>query len=127
MRDFRQIAVWQKAHQLTLRIYDVVQSFPSTEKFGLTTQITRASSSIGANIAEGCGRGGDGELCRFLKIAIGSAFELDNHLLLARDLTFISPESYSTLEHEVREVERMLGAFIRKIQSDINHNDQLSS
>jgi four helix bundle protein len=84
MRDFRQVSVWQKAHQLTLHVYKQVESFPSTEKFGLTSQITRAASSIGANIAEGCGRGGDAELCRFLKISIGSAFELDNHLLIGK-------------------------------------------
>jgi four helix bundle protein len=119
MRDFRQVSVWQKAHQLTLHVYKSVESFPSTEKFGLTSQITRAASSIGANIAEGCGRGGDAELCRFLRIAIGSAFELDNHLLLARDLGLLNADAYSTVEIEVREVQRMLGAFIRKIQSDM--------
>src|SRR5437868_2539442 len=90
MRDFRQIAAWQKAHQFTLAIYKAVQSFPSHERFELTKQLTRAASSIGANIAEGCGRGGDGDLRRSLQIAVGSAYEAEYHLLLAKDLTFLN-------------------------------------
>ena len=76
MRDFRQIQVWKKAHQLTLEIYQVTARFPK-EFYGLTSQLRRAAASIAANIAEGFGRGGDIELARFLQIAIGSAYELN--------------------------------------------------
>jgi four helix bundle protein len=124
MRDFRQITVWEKSHQFTLAIYKAVGSFPTSERFGLTRQITRAASSIGANIAEGCGRGGDAEICRFLRIAIGSAFEVENHLLLARDLEFLKSEQHRALEEQIREVQKMLGAFIRKLKSDLGREHQ---
>ena len=86
VKDFKQLKVWSKAHEATLFLYRVTQQFPKEELFGLTSQIRRAASSMGANIAEGCGRRSDKELARFLGIARGSAVELEYHLLLARDL-----------------------------------------
>ena len=86
MKDFRDLQVWQKAHGLTLAIYRVTVTFPRQELYGLTTQLRRASSSIAANLAEGCGRNSDAEFARFCSIAMGSASELEYHLLLARDL-----------------------------------------
>ena len=82
MKSFRDLQVWEKAHRLTLAVYSSTMEFPRDEQYGLTSQIRRASSSIAANIAEGCGRSGDGELRRFLEIAMGSASELEYHLLL---------------------------------------------
>ncbi|MCW5853511.1 MAG: four helix bundle protein, partial [Anaerolineae bacterium] len=89
MRDFRKLQVWVKAHQLTLNTYKVTRPFPKEELYGLTSQIRRASASIPANIAEGCGRQGAAELTRFLNIALGSASELEYHFILAHDLGFI--------------------------------------
>ena len=86
MKDFRDLKVWEKAHALTLSCYQVTKPFPREEIFGLVSQIRRASASIPANIAEGCGRRGNAELHRFLQIAMGSASELEYHLLLSRDL-----------------------------------------
>jgi len=83
MKDFRELKVWEKAHQLTLEVYKATTIFPKDELYGLTSQIRRACASIPANIAEGCGRRGDAEFARFLGIAMGSASELDYHLLLA--------------------------------------------
>jgi four helix bundle protein len=97
MKDFRQLSVWQKSHELTLAIYELTRSFPREEMYGLTTQIRRACSSIPANIAEGCGKDGDAELARFCLIARGSASELKYHLLLARDLKLIKPDDYEKL------------------------------
>ena len=71
MRDFRQIKVWAKAHDLTLEIYKTTARFPREELYGLTSQLRRASASIPANIAEGFGRGGNAELARFLQIGMG--------------------------------------------------------
>jgi four helix bundle protein len=79
MKDFRTLTVWQKAHQLTLAVYKATRGFPKEEMYGLTSQVRRASSSIPANIAEGCGRDGDAELARFFQIAMGSASELEYH------------------------------------------------
>jgi four helix bundle protein len=82
MEDFKDLKVWTKAHQLTLVLYQRTRFFPKDEIYGLTSQIRRACSSIGANIAEGCGRRSDPEMRRFVQIARGSANELEYHLLL---------------------------------------------
>lgn len=118
MRDFRGLKVWEKAHGLTLKSYRVTATFPSHEQYGLTRQIRQSSSSIGANIAEGCGRDGDAELARFLHIAMGSASELEYHLLLAKDLTFLPQRDFEELAVNVTEVKRMLAAFLKKLRAD---------
>jgi four helix bundle protein len=94
MEDFKNLKVWSKAHGLTLAVYQGTRTFPKDEIYGLTSQIRRASASIGANIAEGCGRRSDPEMRRFVQIARGSANELEYHLLLAKDLQFLTPEEY---------------------------------
>lgn len=118
MKDFRELKVWEKAHSLTLAIYKATTLFPKDELYGLISQIRRACASIPANIAEGCGRGGDAELARFLQIAMGSASELEYHLLLARDLGFLNSSDYERLTSEVTEVKRMLTSFIQKLKAD---------
>ena len=118
MKDFRDLQVWQKAHQLTLDVYRLTATFPRAELYGLTTQLRRASSSIAANLAEGCGRNGDAELARFCSIAMGSASELDYHLLLARDLTLLNVPDYADLARQTTEVKRMLTGLIQKLTAD---------
>lgn len=117
MKDFHELQVWQKAHQLTLAVYAVTATFPREERYGLSSQLRRASSSVAANLAEGCGRTGDGEFARFCSIAMGSASELEYHLLLARDLNLIKPEDYEILNPQTIQLKRMLGALIRKLKS----------
>ena len=116
MKDFRQLKVWEKAHQLTLEIYRVTVHFPRAEAYGLTSQIRRAGASIGANLAEGCGREGDAELGRFCGMARGSASELEYHLLLAHDLVLLPEAVYSLLAKQTDEVQRMLTALIQQVQ-----------
>ena len=118
MRDFRQIRVWEKAHELTLTIYATTRTFPREELYGLTSQLRRASASIAANIAEGFGRGGNVELARFLQIGLGSAYEVEYHVLLANDLGLLSPASYEKLQQQVIEVKRMLSALLGKVRRD---------
>ena len=113
MKSFRELKVWQKAHKLTLAIYAATRSFPNEELYGLTSQLRRAAASIGANIAEGWGRRSDGEICRFLQIARGSASEIEYHVLLARDLHFLGEEESADLSHDADEVQRMLTALIQ--------------
>jgi len=115
VKDFRELKVWEKAHEMTLSAYQVTGSFPKHELFGLASQIRRCSSSIPANIAEGCGRLGNSELHRFLQIACGSANELEYHFLLARDLAYISASDHVLLEKQLLEVKRMLVALTRKV------------
>ena len=118
MKDFRDLKVWQKAHQLTLAIYRVTAAFPSSELYGLTSQMRRSSASVPANIAEGACRDGDAEFCRFLHIAMGSASEVDYFLLLACDLGFLRREESEGLMRDAEEVKRMLSALINKLKAD---------
>jgi four helix bundle protein len=108
--------VWQKAHRLVLTLYKSTKSFPRDELYGLTSQVRRSAASIPANIAEGCGRSGNGELCRFLYIALGSASELDYHLELAFGLEFLKSSEYQLLNESVVEVKRMLSSLIDRVE-----------
>ena len=116
MRNYRELKVWQRAHQLTLDLYKITHSFPQYEQYGLTSQVRRAASSVGANLAEGCGRRGDAEFARFVLIAMGSASELDYHLLLARDLAFLQLKDYERLAAELAEIRRMLTSLLLKVK-----------
>jgi four helix bundle protein len=118
MKDFRDLQVWHKAHALTLAAYRVTERFPKQEQYGLTSQIRRCSASIAANIAEGCGKRGNGEFQRFLNIATGSASELEYHFLLARDLGFLESTDYVSLNPKVVEVKRMLASLARKVDTE---------
>ena len=118
MKDFHSLKVWEKSHSLTLAIYRATNNFPKDEMYGLRSQIRRTSASIPANIAEGCGRHGDAEFGRFLYIAMGSACELEYHLLLGRDLGFLNYPDYERLSLEVAEVKRMLTGFIKKLTAE---------
>jgi four helix bundle protein len=109
--------VWQKSHEVTLAVYKATSSFPTHELYGLTSQLRRASASIPANIAEGCGRASQAELAHFMTIAMGSATELAYHLILARDLGYLHAEDYVRLGEAVDQVQRMLRAYITKLRS----------
>lgn len=118
MKDFRKLTVWQKAHQLTLRVYQKTERFPVDERFGLTSQLRRCAISVAANIAEGCGRGTDVDFARFLQIAMGSASEAEYLLLLAADLGLLEKTEYTELENATTEVKRMLTSLISKLKAD---------
>ena len=118
MKDFRQLKVWEKSHQLALAIYKVTKEFPKEELYGLTSQIRRSSMSIPTNIAEGCGRFTDADFARFLQMAMGSASETEYQLILAHDLDFLPSDSYEPLHNEVEEVKRMLAALLKTLRAD---------
>lgn len=116
MRNYKDLHVWEKAHQLTLAIYKSTRSFPTEERFGLTSQAQRSSASIAANLAEGCGRRSDGEMARYVQIAMGSGAELSYHLLLSRDLAFITSAEHVRLDSDLSEIMRMLSALSQKLK-----------
>ena len=111
--------MWQKAHSLTLAIYRVSASFPAQKTYGLTSQVRRSAASVPANIAEGCGRDTAADLARFLQIAMGSASELEYHLLLARDLGFLNQGDYDDLGRETVRVKKMLSTYLSRPRSQI--------
>lgn len=117
MRNFRNLKVWERSHQLAIAVYQASESFPHQEVFGLQSQVRRAAVSIPANIAEGSGCDTDLDCAHFFQIAAGSTSELDYELLLARDLKFISNEVYTPLAVECEEIRKMLFALIRTMRS----------
>lgn len=116
MKDFRQLAVWEKAHQAALSVYQTTASFPAQERYGLTSQLNRAALSIPTNIAEGCGRDTDADFARFLQIALGSASEVEYLLLFARDLKLIDHRTYDNHVQATIEIKRMLTALIKTVR-----------
>jgi four helix bundle protein len=118
MKDFHHLKVWEKAHALSLSIYKASSSFPKGEIYGLTNQIRRAAISTPTNIAEGCGRGSDADLSRFLQSSMGSASEVEYLLLVCHDLGFLTNESYEKRNTEITEVKRMLTGLIKTLKTD---------
>lgn len=117
MKDFRQLKVWERAHQLALAMYKTSLRFPKEELYGLTAQIRRASMSIPTNIAEGCGRNTDAEFAHFIQIAMGSACETEYQLLLCRDQGFVVQQDYEQLQVTVEEVKRMMSGLLRTLRT----------
>ena len=117
MQSFRSLRVWEKSHQLTLDIYASRKTFPREEVYGLTSQMRRASASIGMNIAEGCCRKGSVEMARFLQIAMGSASEVEYQFLLAHDLEYLHNSAYECLTAQVVEVKKMLSSLMQKVKA----------
>ncbi|NEQ75529.1 MAG: four helix bundle protein [Okeania sp. SIO2C9] len=127
MRDFTELKVWVKAHQLTLAVYRVTSTFPAAQLHGLTSQARRSCASIAANIPEGFGRNGNVELSRFFQIAMGSASELEYHLLLAHDLHLIKSSEYECLAENVLEVKQMLASFIKRLNARAFRTENLTT
>lgn len=118
MQDFRDLKVWQRAHEFVLAAYRVTSAFPDSERYGLTSQLRRAAVSVPGNIAEGSMRSSDADFARFLHVAIGSASEVDYYLLLARDLGYLNQRDYERLDTEIQEIRRMLNGLISKVSAD---------
>ena len=118
MQDFRNLVVWQKSHRLTLATYAISATLAERRHFNLRDQLVRSAISVPANIAEGCGRAGDRDFRRFLRHSLGSACELEYHLLLARDLGLVRGPQYKSFEAQVTVVKRMLVGLIRRLNID---------
>ncbi|WP_316633600.1 four helix bundle protein [uncultured Flavobacterium sp.] len=116
MSDFRKLLIWQKSISLVTKIYFLTNNFPKEEIFGLTSQIRRSSISIPSNIAEGSGRESDKDFLRFLNISVGSLFEMQTQLEIAKNISYLKEDDFNNLYEDSREVERMLVSFIKKIK-----------
>ena len=116
MQDFKKLEVWRLSHALTLNVYRLTQRLPDDERFGLISQIRRAVVSIEANIAEGCGRNTRMDFARFLQQAMGSAAELECHLLICKDLRMIADSDYRQSEVKTVQIKRMLTSLIDRVR-----------
>ena len=117
MQNYKDLRVWEKAHKFTLDIYLNTKNFPKEEVYGLTNQIRRCSSSIPANIAEGCGKNSNLELANFLNISLGSANEAEYFLILSRDLQYFSIAVFDIMFLQINEIKAMLINLINKIRN----------
>ena len=117
MRNFRELLIWQKGMALVKVVYRLVDEFPPTERYGISSQVSRAVVSIPSNIAEGTSRSSQKEFTRYLEIAIGSAYELETQLSIVQDLGWISESTIQNAIEKVIEIEKMINAFIKNMKS----------
>jgi four helix bundle protein len=122
LKNFKELTVWQKSYQLCLEIYRLTRLFPDDEKYGLTSQMRRAAVSISSNIAEGYGRKTTPEYIHSLFIAYGSICELETQILLSIDLSYIHSDNTIKVQDNLGEVERMLKALIKSLESKENRD-----
>ncbi|MEP6675382.1 MAG: four helix bundle protein [Ferruginibacter sp.] len=116
MQNYKNLKVWNDAHLFTVQIYKATVQFPKSEMYGLVSQMRRASSSIPANIAEGCGKNGDNDFAKFLNIALGSANESEYFLILSKDLQYIDLEVFQQLLDRINKIKAMLISLISKVR-----------
>ena len=118
MHNFKELKFWQKSVELSVVIYKVTAGFPSEEKFGLISQLRRATVSIASNIAEGASRSGNKEFLHFLSIANGSAFEIETQLIISNKLNYIEQVQLDNLLMSISEIQKMIYTFSKKIKEN---------
>jgi four helix bundle protein len=118
MQNYKDLMVWEKAHEFTLKVYEVTKTFPKDEIYSLTNQLRRSASSIPANIAEGCGKNSQADFANFLNIGLGSANESEYYLLLSKDLLYLKPDAFESLNKIINEIKAMLIALINKVRGN---------
>ncbi|AWI26345.1 four helix bundle protein [Flavobacterium pallidum] len=116
MHRFKELHAWKLSREFCKNVYEMTSLFPSDEKFGLTNQLRRAAVSIPSNIAEGSSRNSNKDFCRFLEIAIGSAYEIETQLLIAADLSFITNKNSETLINQLDSIVKMISRFRTTLQ-----------
>lgn len=115
MRNFKQLLIWQKGFEIAVQSFKLVETFPREEKFGLSSQITRASVSIPSNIAEGSSRTSEKDYNRFLEHSLGSSFELETQLLIAESVNYGDSVIRLKMLQSVTEEQKMLVSFMSKL------------
>ncbi len=120
IQSHRDLIAWQKAMDLGLHVYRLTAAFPDTERYGLVSQLRRASVSVPSNIAEGYGRGTTADYIRFLRSARGSLYEVDTQLLFSSRLGFLTQDQYVSVLEQINECGRILAALIRSLEDKDN-------
>ncbi len=120
VQSFKDLIIWQKSHQLTLKLYALTKQFPDEEKFMITSQIRRAAYSIPSNIVEGHSRNSGKEFKYFLSIARGSLSELEYFLILSKDLKYIAEDEFKELEANLVEISKILYSFTNNLKEQKN-------
>jgi four helix bundle protein len=115
MRNFKELKIWQKGFMIAISSYKITETFPKHERFGLVSQINRCSASIPSNIAEGSSRTSTREYNHYIEISLGSCFELETQLLIAKELSYGDPATILELLEQIKEEEKMLTAFSKAL------------
>ena len=118
MKNFKELIIWQKGIEITKKVYQLSKQFPGEEKFGLISQITRAVVSIAANIAEGSSRNSDKDYARFLQISLGSAFEVQTYLIIAKELNLANSQDIVEIELLLENEIKMIHGFLKKLAAN---------
>lgn len=115
MRNFKELKIWQKGFAIAIQAYELTNGFPKEEKYGLTSQITRAAVSIPSNIAEGSSRNSEKDYNRYIEISLGSSFELETQLLISQAINFGNNERRNQLLSDIDQEQKMLMSFMNKL------------
>jgi len=119
MHNYKELKIWKKSIDLAEDVYKHLNSYPNDERYNLTAQLRRCSVSIPSNIAEGAGRNSDKDFMRFLGIALGSAFELQTHLILSNRLKLLSDIDFDELNDSLDELMKMIWGFKKSLESNV--------
>lgn len=116
MRDYTRYEIWNDAVDFAVQVYDQTKAFPDAEKFGLISQLRRASVSISSNFAEGCSRSSEKDFCRFVKISLGSAFEVKTQLIIANRLNFLNNANFNKCLDSIDKMSKQLNTLRTKLK-----------
>lgn len=117
MKDFKKLLIWQLGMEIVDKVYDVIPSLPPDERYGMRSQMTRCAVSIPGNIAEGSAKSSQKDYSRYCEIALGSAFELETHLLVVEKRKWAAEERISELLLALNKEQKMIASFIDKLRS----------
>lgn len=117
MHNFKELNSWKEAKDFSVLVYKLTSKFPSSEIYGISSQIKRAVVSIPSNIAEGAGRNTNKDFSRFIAIALGSAFELETQLLIAHELEYITKKEIEDLLLKLNKIQKMLVNFQKHLNN----------
>ena len=119
IRNFYDLRVWVESHELVIMVYKITKLFPKDEQFGLTNQLRRASVSITSNIAEGFGKRSIKDRVNFYTIALGSLYEVQNQLMISRDIGYLENGAWDNFEDRIILISKMLNSLIKKSSSSL--------
>ena len=113
--NFKKLLIWKHSLELVFETYKVTKTFPTEERFGLTSQLNRCSVSIPSNIAEGSSKSSEKHFKTFLETALGSAYEWETQIIIAKGLNYITEENFNQLEKNINDIQKMISSFKDKI------------
>ena len=123
MQDYHQLKVWEVSHEFAVGIFRISRSFPKEELYGITSQVRRAAFSIPINIAEGCGRHTSKDYAHFLDMAMGSASEVEEELLILRDIEFLDKKTHAIQEENIKKIKKMIAKLIDAVRGNGGPSD----